>query len=157
MGGEEEGFVLRDIGFQPFAGLLLEGPVGHAHPLVEQKNIGRLHRVQGELQPALHARRIGAEGHVEKGAEIGEFLDIGDEFLDRHSGDVEQTVAQLGVLAAGQRGIGAAADGQKRAHRAPNLDRAACDRHQSGNDLEQRRLAVAVATDNAYPLAAAHR
>ena len=67
-----------------------------------------------------------------------------------------QARGEVHVVAHGEVVDEAAGDLDERRHAARDLDRALVGEHDAGDELQQRRLALAVATDDADRLAGAH-
>src|SRR5262249_52782350 len=83
----------------------------------------------------------------------GECDDLVEAARDLGAGHAENDAAHVYVLAAGELGVKAGADLQERCEAAVELGRAGAGAHHARENLEQRALAGAVATDDADDLA----
>ena len=140
----------------PSEALLLKGAVADGEHFVDDQDLRLEVRGDGEGQPHIHAAGVALDRRID------EFFDPGKSRRSRRTcasisraAHAEDRAVQIDVFAAGQLGVKAGADFQQAGHAA--LDqRAAFGRlGDPREDLEQRRFAGAVASDDADDLAVA--
>src|SRR5229473_8357949 len=132
---------------------LLELGVAHGEHLVDEKDLRLEVGCDRETEPGLHAARIPLDRRVEETLDTGECYDLVESARDLGPGHAENDAAHVDILAAGEVGVKAGADLQKRRQAAVKLGRAGARAHDARENLEQRALARAIAADDADDLA----
>ena len=135
--------------------LALEADIAHGKRLVDDEN-RRLAGERGcETKTCLHAARISTKRSIDEIAEFAErddLLLLGDDFATGHA---QAEPAHHDVLATAVIGVKSGAEFENRRDPAVDFDGARVGGERAGNELEQRGLSCAVATDDADDLAAA--
>ena len=127
---------------------LLESRISDREHLVDDKDFGLEVGSDGESQPHVHAARVALDGRVEELLDLGEVDDLvklpGD-LPPRHAQD---RAVEIDVLAARQLGMKAGADLEQTADPSVETDLAPGRLGDPAQDLQQSRLAGAVAADD---------
>ena len=89
-------------------------------------------------------------------ADVGEARDVVEARVDLVAAEAEDRGVEIDVLAPGELRVEAGAELEQRGDAAVDLDRARGGLQRAADDLQQRRLARAVAADDADRLAAPH-
>ena len=136
--------------------LLLEGGIADGQHLVDQEDLGVDVDHHREREPHEHARGVVLHLQVDEVAEFGE-VDHAVEAPARLAGaEAEHGRVEHRVVARRQVGVEADPELDERRHAPVDVDRAAVDAVDPGQALQQRRLARAVAPDDAEELARLH-
>ena len=132
------------------AGRRLDGEIGiaGAEDFVHHEHFGGDGRGRRKHQPRLHAKRVRLEGLLQELAELGELDHVfGGAF---HLAAFQAIVGERrpDVLQARELGMEAETHAHQCLHASPDIDRAPGRVGHAGDDLQQRRLAGAVAPDD---------
>ena len=130
-------------------GLLLEARVPGREGLVDQEDVGLHVDRNGEREPAVHARRVGAHRHVDEVTElreVGDLLELGCHLLSRQAG---REPAEDHVLPSREIVLEADAEREEGADPPGDLDAALGRRQDPGHRSQERRLAGPVDADDA--------
>ena len=133
--------------------LALELLVADREHLVEQQHIGLDVRRDGEAEPHVHPRRVGAHGQVDELLELRERDDLVHRLAHAGAREAVDRAVQVDVLAPGEVGVEAGAELEQRRDAAAGLDAAARRLDDPRDEPQQRRLARAVAPDEPDRLA----
>src|SRR5262249_4836964 len=137
----------------PSEALRLEGFVAHGQYFVQEKNVGKdVHRDR-EAKPHVHPGRVRLDRHVGELLELRELDDLREVLVDVATAQPMYRRAQVDVLYAGELGMEAGANLDKRADATADFDGAAAGREDPRNELQQRGLARAVLADDPERLA----
>ena len=139
--------------FHPLRRLGDEQSVAGRQPFVEQQDFRHDAGGSGKSQPNAHARRIGANRHVQIVAELGERGDLVDALAHVARVDAHIHAAQDDVLLAGHVGVHADIDVEERRDPSRSHQFTPAGTIDAGQYLEQRGLAGAVEADQADPIA----
>ncbi len=134
---------------------LLKPRIAHRQHLVDDQDLGLEVRGHGERQPHVHAAGVVLHGRVDELFDFGERDDLVELPFDFRPLHAEDRAVQEDVLAAGQLGMEAGADFEERSDAADDARAAARRRRDARQNLQQRRLARAVAADDADDLSRA--
>ena len=134
----------------------LELGVADGEHLVDEKDLRLEMRGDGEREAHRHAARVALDRRVDELLDAGELDDLRELALDLPPLHPEHRAVQEDVLAAGELGMEAGSHLQQASDPTTDLSAAARRRRDPGEDLEQRRLARAVAADDAEHLALLH-
>ncbi len=129
--------------------LPLELLVADGEHLVQQQHVDLEVRGDREAEPHIHARRVRAHGDVDEALELREGDDLLHVPADVVALEAEDGAVQVDVLASGEFGMEAGAELEQRAHAALDRDRSRRRLDDAGDEPQQRRLARAVAADQA--------
>ena len=113
-------------------------------------------RRDGEREPHVHAARVALDGRVDEPLHARELDDVVEPLLDLATLHPEDRAVQVDVLAAGELLVEAGSDLEQAPDAAADLGAALGRERDPREDLEQRRLARAVASDDAQDLALGH-
>ena len=144
---------LRDLA----EALALELLVADGEHLVEEEHVGADVRGDREPEPHEHARRVRPHRQVDELLELGERHDLVHHLPDPRARQAVDRAVQIDVLAAGEVGMEARAELEKRRDPAAGFDATRRRRDDPRDDAEERRLARAVATDEADRLSGLDR
>ena len=133
--------------------LALELLVADGEHLVEQQHVGLDVRGDGEAEPHVHPRRVGAHGQVDELLELRERDDLVHRLAHARAREAVDRAVQVDVLAPGEVGVEAGAELEQRRDAAAGLDAAARRLDDLRDEPQQRRLARAVTADEPDRLA----
>ena len=139
----------------PAEALPLERLVTHGEDLVEQQDVRVEERGDRESQPHGHPRRVRAHGPVDRVLELGECDDLVEAGLDVGAAKSLDRTVQEHVLTAREVEVEARAELEQGADPALATDASGRRLDDPGDDAKERRLARAVAADQADRLASA--
>ena len=134
----------------------LECLVADGESLVDDENVGIGMGADRKGEPRHHAGRVIFHLLIEERADAGELRDRRKPFLDLVPLEPENCAADPRVFPSRQRAVEAGAKRQDRRNTAVYFDLAGGWGGDAADDLQERRLAGAVAADNADALAFAH-
>ncbi|OQA42175.1 MAG: hypothetical protein BWY52_02294 [Chloroflexi bacterium ADurb.Bin325] len=143
----------RDFAHFPEA-FLLECGIADGKDFIDNKDFRVQVRGHGEGEPHVHAGAVAFDRGVDELLDLGEGDDLVELAADFGLGHAQDRTIEEDVLAAGQLRVEAGTHLQQRADPAVDLRPAAGGLGDAREDLEQRRLARAVAADDAHHLAA---
>ena len=141
---------------EPVHALALERRVADREDLVDDQDLRIEMHGDGEREPGIHAAGIGLHRPLEILADVGEAHDVVELALDLGFVHAEQLAVDHQIVVAAELGVEAGAKLDQRRDAAIDLDAAGRRLQGAGNDLQQRRLAGAVAADDADRLPLAH-
>ena len=133
--------------------LALERLVADREDLVEQEHVRVEVRGDREAEPHVHPRRVRAHRPVDRVLELGERDDLVEALADLRLAETLDRAVQEDVLAAAEVGVEAGAELEQRADPTADGDLALGRLDDPGDQPQQRRLARAVAPDQADRLA----
>ena len=154
----DRGGVVRDEHDRPAAlleledlpeALALERLVADGEHLVEQQHVGLDVRGDREAETHVHPRRVRPHGQVDEVLEPGERDDLVQLLADRRAAEAVDRAVEVDVLAPRHVGVEARAELEQRADASADRHRAGRRLDDSGEQPQQRRLAGAVAADEA--------
>ena len=102
VGGDDDDLGLVDQLFHPLFCFGEEGGVADVHHFVDEQDFGFEVGGNGKAEAQEHARRIGAQGHFDEFAELGEGDDLGGGSLDLFGREAVDEPLQLDVFVAGK-------------------------------------------------------
>ncbi|MPM37999.1 hypothetical protein SDC9_84622 [bioreactor metagenome] len=138
-------------------GLVLELGVADREHLVDGQDLGLQVCRDGEGEAYVHAGGIALDRGVEELGHSGELDDVVEAPTDLLASHAEQGAVEVDVLPTGELGVEAGADLEQAAHPAAQLDPPGGRGGDPGEDLQQSRLAGAVAADDPDGLTERHR
>ena len=125
--------------------LLLEREIADREHLVDNEDVGLEVRRDREREPHVHAARVALDRRVDEPLDLGERDDLVELAPDLVSAHPQNSAVEIDVLAAGELGVKAGADLEQRPHAAVDVRVPGRRLGDSGEDLQQRGLARAVA------------
>ena len=134
--------------------LLLEGRVPDGEDLVDEQDVGVDLDHHGERQPDEHAGRVVLDLQLGEVVELGEVDDPVVASLGLPAGQAQHGGVDHHVVVRREIGVEADAEFDERGEPSVHVDLARVCRVDAGEAFQQRRLAAAVATDDAVELAA---
>ena len=129
--------------------------VAHGQHLVDQQHVRVGVDGDGEAQAHVHAGGVVLHRLLHEVPQAGELHDVGVAALDLLAGEPQHGAVDEDVLASRDLGVEAGAELDERRHPAGDDDPPRRRLEHAGHQLEHRRLARAVAADEAERLAAA--
>src|SRR5262249_39688898 len=132
--------------------LALEGGVADREHFVHEQHFGIEMGGHGEGEAHAHAARIVLHGRVEEALHLGEVDDLVELASDLAAFHAKDGAVEIDILAAAEFAVEAGADFEQAADPATQLDASRRRLGDAAQDLEQRRLAGAVAADDADDL-----
>ena len=129
--------------------LALELLVADGEHLVEQEHVRLDVRGDGEAEPHEHPRRVRPHRQVDELLELRERDDLVHQLAHACAREAVDRAVQVDVLAAGEVGVEAGAELEQRRDAAARLDAPAGRLDDPRDEAQQRRLAGAVAADEA--------
>ncbi len=156
VGDEEDGSALSSDPLHGVEAFALEIRIADGENLVDDQDLRLEVGGDGEGEPHLHAARIALDRGVDEflyAREIDDLVELAIDLLLPHA---EDGAVQVDVLAAGQLGVEAGADLQQAGDPAADFGPSAARLGNSGENLEQGRLAGPVAPDDPQHLTLAH-
>ena len=133
--------------------LALEVLVADREDLVEEQHVGLQERGDREPEPHRHPARVRADRPVDRVLDLGERDDLVEALADLGAAQALDRPVQVDVLAAAEVRVEAGAELEQRADAAVDLHGARRRLDDPGEHPQQRRLARAVAADQADGLA----
>ena len=133
--------------------LALERLVADGEDLVEQQDVRVEERGDGEAEPHRHPGGVRAHRPVDRVLQLCERHDLVEPRLDIGAAEALDRAVQEHVLAAGEVEVEAGAELEERADAALGADAPRGRPDDPRDDAQQRRLARAVAADQAHGLA----
>ena len=130
-------------------GALAEGIVAHGEGLVDDQHVAVGMGADGEGEAGAHAAGIELHRLLEEIAEAAEFLDGAEPFGDLRALEAENGARQIAVLAPRQLVVEGGPERQHRGDAALDGERADGGRGDAAQNLQEGRLARAVASDDA--------
>src|SRR6266700_98237 len=150
----------RDAGFphvpDSIHALFLKHQVSHRQHLVQDQHLGPQIGCDREAEARLHAARVMLELGVDELLELRESHDLVEQCIDLRPAHAEKRAVEVDIFAPGQVRVKAGADLEQRANASADGRGASSRSRDSGQDLEQRALAGAVAPDDAEYFALGH-
>ena len=134
---------------QRFERAAAERRVADRQHFVDQHDVGVAVDRDAEAEPRVEARRVALHRRVDQPLDIGKLHDRVELAIDLLARQAEQAGAEVDVLAAGQLGMKAGAELDQRHDVAGDAHLAAGRPGHARDQLQQRRLAGAVAADDA--------
>src|SRR6266851_4704163 len=137
----------------PTEALLLKSQIADCEDLVDDEDLRLKVRRDRKRQAHVHAARVALHRRVDELIDFGEPDDLVELLPDLRLCHPEDRAVQKDVLAAGQIGMKPSADLEQACDTAAKRDLARGLLRDARQNIEQRRLAGAVATDDAEDLA----
>ncbi len=135
--------------------LALERLVADGECFVDHQDVRIDMDRHGEREPDVHAARIDLDRLVDEVADVGECRDRIEARFDLGPGQSQHGAVEEHVFAAAELGVETCAELEQRGDASAHIDHAARRRENAADDLQQGRLAGAVAADQADRLAVA--
>ena len=146
---------LREI-LHPSEARALELGVADGEHLVHEQDLRLEMRRDREREADVHAARVALHGRVDELLDPGELDDVVEALLDLAALHAEDRAVEEDVLAARELRVEARADLEQAADASADLGAARGRRRDPREDLQERRLPGAVASDDAEDLALGH-
>lgn len=133
--------------------LFLEFGVADGEDFVDEEDFGVEMGGYGEGEADVHAAGVAFYGGIQELFDLGEVDDGVEVLFDLGFAHAEDRAVQVDIFAPRELGMEAGADLEQACHSAFDRDSAGRGFGDAAEDLEQRRLARAVAADDAHALA----